>query len=503
MRPGTILDHRGAIATRRSTALAPTRSAYYASGYSGADFSTARSLVPGWNTDSSRELDTWTRTELMRKSRWLKKNIGLVRGVAKSIVEVAIGPGIYPMPNTADDTWNEAAWNWFWLVSQTADASGRMTFFELQRMRTLHKFYDGDCFTTLARDPATGYPRFQFFRAHRCDNYDVDEADGWISGIRLGPQRQPLAYRLSLGDDRYKTLPAASVTHSYMLEDGDQVRGVTALAHAINDSHDIFDTLGLTKETVKDIARRGHYIKTESGEVEDDDDGDGFLNGGNSGRTTNADPDGLPLQAIFGGAEIRRLRIGESVEQVKDDRPSPAFTGFLDFLGRGITAGSGMPYEWAWDRKGFTSPAIRLVLEQVKSCASAWAENEIKSSIPFYTYATSIGIDLGILRPRPDQYEVEWLRGAPEPTIDRAAASARISELKAAMLTFKRYYASQGLWWKTELRQKGLEAVYIRDTAAALGISEDRIHQLAPNNAGTEPAEETTTTPARSDEEDT
>lgn len=450
-------------------------------GYRGAAFTQQRAHIWAPLTDSRRELTSYTRSELVRRARFLRKNVGMIRGVAKSIIDHAVGTGIYPIPTTKDDAWNEAAFNYFFEIAKIADVTGKLTFWELQRCRTGAKFWDGEYFT-INTESSSGVPQFQGIRAHNCGNYDIDPAasSAWHDGVRLDAIGRARAYRFRLADDTSKTVPAASVTHSWLVEDSDQVRGVTPLAHAINNLQDILETLGFEKGSVKNLSRTGYVITTESGEDEEEP-GDHF-----TGGSASAAPDGLlqNVEQIFGN-ETRRLKIGEKLEAFKSDRPSPTFTGFIDYLGRDITTGVGLPYEFAWNPQALAGPSVRFALNKVRNAILEWRENEIQDSIPFYTYAIAKAINNGDLPPNPEWYKAEWLAGAEDPTIDGGRDSAaNINDLKAGLTSFKRYFAARGLWWKKELEQKARESAYIDQLAKQYGISADRIHQLAPNNSG-------------------
>jgi capsid protein len=493
-----ILDHRGLPAVTAPSS-SPARRAYTGSSYTGANFSFARSWLAAYVRDAYADLDNWSLTELTRKSRWLKKNMGMIRGVAKAVVNHAIGPGLYIIPATASDDWNEAMWNFFWTIadSRGTDVANRLTLWDKQRLGTDHKFWDPDCFTLLLRNSTTGYPQYQFFRSHTCGNFDVDTEEGWINGVKVNSVLGATAYRFKLrGTDRYLTVPAKSVIHNYRLEDADGVRGVPATTHCINDLHDIIDSLALTKQTIKEIARRGVVIKTESGEAEDESDGNHFntptLRQGDN--TDNLEDDPLPQEAVFSGGEIRRLKIGEELQVVSDNRPSPAFTGFIDFLGRGITDGGEVPYEFSWNRGNLRGPAQRMLLEQAKAGFAAWRGSEYRDSYAFYTFAVSCAVDLGIVPPRADQFEAEALSGAPDVSIDKGYdATANINYLKAGLETFKRYWAAQGYWWKKMLTQKADEAAFILKLAEQRKISPDWIYQLTANSGGKDAAAPATT----------
>ncbi len=438
-----------------------------------------RSVLPGDVADSRREFTAYSRTELLRKARFLKKNVGMVRGVLKSLQDHAIGPGVYPLPATPNDAWNEQAWSWFWELAKIGDVSGRMTLWEAQRMRTAAKFVDGDMFTLHVKS-AQGWPQYQLIRAHNCGNFDLEDAPGWTDGVQLDGVNRPRAYRFRLrGEDKFTTIPASRVVHSYMLEEADQVRGVTALAHAIDHLHDIIDTLALEMDAFKDNSRVSRVIQTESGEDEDPElrrfNGDG-LAPDDTGPALNR-------EQVF-GAEIVRLKKGETLTSYSSQRPSPTFVGFIDWLGKLVTNGSGFPYEFAWNPNELKGPGVRFILEKVRLAVEEWRRNEIEDTYPFYTFAIATAMELGELPYNPEWFKVEWIGGAPDVTIDKGRdATQDRDNIKAALDTFKRYYARQGLWWKTELRQKAKEAGFIGELAKEYGVSPDRIHLLLMNGS--------------------
>lgn len=483
-----ILDQFGHPAARRA--------AHSPGGYSGAGVSSARSYISYTVADHRREVTSYTRSELARKAMFFKKNFGMVRGVAKSLVDHAIGPGIYPLPaatdptwSTADlDGWNQRAWAWFTEIAKVAEVSGRMTLWEVQRVRTAAKFWVGGMFTLNTYSPS-GWPQLQTIRAHNCGNFEVDESAGWVDGVQVDAVNRPLNYRFRLRDGAFATIPAREIVHSYLLEESDQVREVTPLGHAINNLHDILDTLALEKGCVKESSRISRLLTTESGEAEEE--GNHF--GGGSSGDDDAETT-LRLEEVF-GPEVKHLKIGEKMEQWQSSRPSPTFTGFLDYLGRDVTAGTGFPYEFAWNLSGLTGPATRTVLEKVRVAVDEWRRNEIEDTLPFYTFAMAHAVkhNLGGLGRAPaDWWRAEWIGGAEDVTIDKGRDAAQDREnIKAALDTFKRYYARRGLWWKTELEEKAREAGFIESLAKKYGVPADRIHQLAqgqPAPAAKDPA---------------
>jgi len=473
-----------------------TRSGYAHGGYLAAGHSRSRSYLPGMVTDSKREYTSYVRTEMTRKARFMDKNVGLVRGMKKTLIDEAIGPGIYPLPATSDERWNEFVWGKLQEISKIADVSGRTTLWEAQRVRTGNKFVDGDYFTMHVLS-ANGWPQYQLIRSHNCGSFDVSEDGGWIDGVQVDSVTRPKAYRFRLsGDERYQTVKAASVVHSYMLDEGDEIRGKTALTHAIDNLNDILDTLILELGGVKENSRIARVIETESGEDEEDPS----ARFGGVAADVTEEALALKLEQVF-GAEIQRLKKGEKMYSHDSNRPSPTFVGFIDWLGKSVTNGCGLPYEYAWNPNELKGPGVRFVLGKVKLAVEEWRRNEIQDTYPFYTFAVSALMDIGEIPYHPEWYKVEWIGGAPDITIDKGRDSMQDREnIKAALDSFKRYFARQGLWWKTELRQKASEAGYIDQLAKEFGITTDRIHLLLAN--GGQPPAEAEPAPDDDDESD-
>jgi hypothetical protein len=404
--------------------------------------------------------------------------------VAKSLIDHAIGPGVFPLPATANDAWNERAFKWFWELAKIAEVSGRLTLWEAQRDRTDAKFFDGEKFT-LHLQSSKGWPQFQLIRAHNCGNFDVDQADGWHDGVQCDGVLRPRNYRFRLRDDSSTTIPAARVVHSYMLEESDDVRGKTALVHALDSLNDMLDTLALEMDAVKDNNRVSRVITNESGEEEDDVKR--RLNSSDTDDDGDDSETGLKLEAIF-GAEIQYLKKGEKLESFVSQRPSPTFVGFIDWLGKLVTNGCGFPYEFAWNPNDLKGPGVRLVLEKVRLAVDEWRRNEIQNTYPFYTFAIATAIELGELPSNPEWFRCEWIGGAPDVTIDKGRDATQDREnIRSALTNFKRYYAQQGLWWKTELRQRATEVGYLDELAREFGVTPDRICSFGNTPAAVQP----------------
>lgn len=490
-----ILDPYGRPATRRGSVYAP-------GGYTGAGWSRSRSHISHQPGDSFRQYTPFARGELARKCDFFVRNFGMVRGVRESIVNYAVGPGIYPLPATSSDEWNARAFAWFSQLAQIGDVSERMTLWEAQAQRTRAKFSVGEMFTAHVRR-ADGWPQFQLIRAHNVGDFDVASDAGWSDGVKLSASGAPTAYRVRLaayagGADRSITLPARSVVHSYLLEDADQVRGVPACAHAVNELHDMRDVLDIEFKAIKDNSAISRVVTTQSGELEGADDP--FVD---PTLTPAEQSVALKLADVL-GPEIKYLKTGEKLESFVSERPSATFTGFIDWQGKLVSNGCGFPYEFSWDPGSLKGPGARLVLEKVRLAIGHWRQNEVQDTYPFYTFAISCAMELGELPFNPEWAKVEWIGGAEDPTIDKARDAAQDREnIRAALDTFKAYYARRGLWWKTQLTQRAEEAGYLEELAKKYGTTVERIQAFGAT--GSAPAQQQATeqqqpAPAEDDE---
>lgn len=460
---------------------------YYGDGHLGATFSKDRSYLPGFVTDSRYETEPATRTELVRRSRFMKKNSGLLRKLCFDIVEYTIGAGIIPIPAMEDEGKAEAYWDYWVEVNKQADIQGFNTFYDLQARVLANKFWDGDCGRALIA-PEGGMPKFQLVRSHLIGNWEVDSNDtSWVDGVKIDKVNRPVKFRILERGERIRLLDPWQFIHSVNREVGDEIRAVPMISHALNDVHDIMDTLALEKKVVKDISTVGRYARNKSGQVETMPSR--FRNdSGTIPKTSTLKPgDSIPERKVYGN-EIPVLGEGDEIEVLRSDRPSPTFIGFLDYLGKQATAGCrGFPYEFSWKMDGLGSATVRQVMDRVRASVRVLKADEIKDSARAYAYAISVGIQNKDIPPDPQWWRAEWLPTAPDPTIDRSKDGKEIREaIKAGTMTFKQAYALAGEYYKRGLRQKAMEAAYIDALAAEFAVSPDRIHQLTPNSQGTE-----------------
>jgi len=452
--PRYLYDGRSKPVARIGTASRVRRSSYDG-GYIGARFTKGRSAIMDFVMDAPSEVSGYTRSELMRKARWMRKNIGLPRAMAKDLARHSIGPGLFPIPATSNDRRNEEYFDFFNRAQKIADLSGKVSWHQYQFLKVGMKFFDGDAHTILTLSES-GWPQFQMVRSHNVGNFDLDSADDrWKDGVRRNRFDRHVAYRVKTRNGG-KTYPANFVLQSFLLEDGDQSRGVTCLAHGIPDLHDQLDILALEKATVKDHGRISRVI-TNRALVENDDDDLGVTDEEFLGHPDEPEPDELdpaiPLEKVT-GSEVIRLAQNERLEAFASNRPSPAFMGFLDWLGRNVTAGCGMPYEFSWNPSGISSASQRAIQNRINAACEDWQRSEERDTLRFYQFTILAGIAMGEIKPVKDWWKVDIVPGAPVVTIDKGRdANIDIKLVKQGLLTLQAYHARRGKFWKAEAKQ--------------------------------------------------
>lgn len=431
-------------------------------GYIGARHSSGRSMVFDQVADHESEVGSWVISELRRKSRWMRKNTGLPRAVSKDIANHAIGPGMFVLPEMENETANEEYFEYFSQVQKTADVSGKQSFYDYQATKVGMTFWDGDAHTIYSLSKS-GFPQWQSVRSHNVGNFDVDSNDpNWVDGVRRNAFGRHVAYRVKTRKGS-KTIPGAFMSQQFLMEDPDQARGLPALSHAINDLHDQLDIMALEKASVKDNARVARVITNRAVYEEDQEDSPDFnAQIGEPGvyDPTEENTSPLPLEQIFGSSVVR-LGKNERLENFTSARPSPAFMGFLKWLGRNTTSGCGMPYEYSWDSDGIKSSAQRAIQNRINACCALWQRVEARQTLKFYHFAILAGIARGDLKAYPGWWRAEVFAGAPEVSIDKGRdARTDMQLVKANLMTLKVFFARKGLFWKSQAKQTLAELVF-------------------------------------------
>lgn len=248
----------------------------------------------------------------------------------------------------------ERAWN-DWSRSESCTVTGRMTWFDVQRLALRSTARDGDCVLRMIRD-AEGF-RLQLLEGDRLDiNFNQDTAGG--NEVRMGVEidrfGKPVAYHLldkhpadtSAVQSKRERIPADQVIHPFITDRIAQTRGTPWMVSAMTR----LQMLGAYEEAELTAARvaaskMGFLVKERS---------EGYI-----GDTDEA---GNTLMEVEPGA-IEELPMGTTFQSWNPEHPTGNYSSFVKSTLRGIAAGLGVSYNMlANDLEGVNYSSIRAGL---------------------------------------------------------------------------------------------------------------------------------------------
>lgn len=319
-----------------------------------------RSTV-AWNTsNSSPDLELSLAAATIRsRARDLVRNNAYARGILRARVRNVIGCGIIPQARISDpqgeplEQINQQIEDLFERWSKVADATGRLTFYEIQRLAYQEVDEAGEClihFTTLSDD--RGRPV-----SLALELIDADRlADEWMGprvrpgenevrrGVEVDPLGRPVAYWIYPHHPSDVTgaysmpvrMPANEFIHLYRCERIGQTRGVSLFAPVVT----WLKHLGYYVENELQASAVAScfsvVVKTLGG------GSDGALLA--SSDTSNTDTDGNRFEYLQPGM-VSRLMPGEEIETVNPGRPNASADAWINLILRSIAVGAGLSYE--------------------------------------------------------------------------------------------------------------------------------------------------------------
>lgn len=433
--------------------------------FEGAGHSRARSSPSHHPQDVRRDLNRFTRLQLLSKARWLYVNDGLTRGAINDVARYSVGSGLTPQAQTRDSALNDQYEEYWRQWCNVADVTGRMHFNRLQRILSIAIDRDGDVGLMMVRS-AGGFPQVQLVESHRIGDTNTQaQGDGtdWIDGVRLNSMGRAIAYRIVSEDVQgIRTAKEVPASDFILLSDpdrADQARGVTALYHAINTLHDKKEIIDFERKGVKLHSAIGAVLKKKFGDADNwkDDEAKG--------------PDGQPLNLmkVLEGAEIPVISTEEELELTRSDRPSPAFTGFLEFLIRDMATGLGVPYEFVWNPEKIGGANTRFILEKAQRRFRERQDLLISTVLNrLWFWVISVGIARGDLPHNDQAWRVRWQLPADLSVDAGRDGNSDREDVKLGLMNEAEHFGRRGRDWQEERDQKEREVGDLLTRAARL-----------------------------------
>lgn len=450
------------------------------SGFDGANESSRRGYIYWPTLDTKREIDTYSRTELLRKSRWLRANFGLATRICSGLADL-IGY-LTPVSMSGDEAWDELADN-HWEdragAPEVIDASGQ---FDIRRMQIeLNKaaFGDGDILPVLIRTETDGV-MLANYEAHQIASPTGSDRS-WVDGVKINKFRRHLAYGLRDESDptKIKTISANDALYFSHPDATGRIRPPTVLSHAINHMIDISEILADVKLTIKVAAQLGLYLKNDvensggheaprtlAGTLRDERMQDG------DGTSTNPAVQYKVEDLYRPQGGIANLPKGTSVGTIQDARPHPNQVALLEYLIRDICWGVGVAPDILWDIAKLGGANTRIVNADLER----WIASRLlrlKSWLKrFRAIWISAEIQAGRL-PEPAGSAKFW-QATFIPQASITADKGRVGNLNIALVqnqlrSLQTHFAEEGLHWLKELRQISREKKEMQDLKLILG----------------------------------
>ena len=413
------------------------------------------------------------RTILLRKARYWDRNSALVNRLADLFTAYTVGRGLRVTPSSESEDWNRAALEWWTMWEQFADLSTRFDWGSLQQLMARELLVAGEYFVLLTSSPRTNRRRVQMVQPILIRTPEkLKDRENIVDGVELDPTGRPTAYYVHAspevllgGDaDKYERIEARWMVHAFRPTRIDQVRGVTQFAPVLNKLHDLEDLQEIEQQAVRDNARITRVIKTESGEVDDEEAI--ISNGGDS----DTDPDrGIYYEQAF-GAEARVMMRGDEFQEFKSDRPSVATRDYWDQLIGQVCAGVNIPPQLVFPAS-INGTVARAVLDDANirfRCATGML---VQTTQRVWNYVVGHNLEDEALRGAPE----DWGRIKVHPpravNVDVGRNSrAMLDEYAAGMRTLAGIYAETGEDWRDGVRQKADELAYVKALEEERGL---------------------------------
>ena len=416
----------------------------------------------------------YDRVELLKRSRDLAENVGLVRGLLMKFASHCAGNISYQArtesPKVNTDV--EAYWNDWW---DKCDLSGRHTGSFLMQIAMMSMLRDGDFLFVLVRDQQ-GNLRLQGIEADRLgDPNRTYTSLNLISGIHIDQETgSPVGYDIYLRTygNAYifqTTIPASQAFHLYDPLRIDQYRGVSAFHTAINDCVDIYEIIASEKMAAKYASSQAGIIKRNNNNASDLSTLTNDL---------NADNQGIKLETIEPG-KVSYLEVNEDI--IFPDgpsRPSGAFAEFHKILLRNICMGVGIPYSFAVDPSSMSGPTARLEMQQAGRTFRRYQKLlEDRVLRPLKNIVIADGVARGLIANNLGGKSTKGIFNfGANVSIDLGRESqANIAEFRAGLTSASSIYSEKGLDFESSMRQRALEAKLIDDLAKQYGVQPSAI----------------------------
>lgn len=470
--------------------------------YEAAYWSTSRSYLPAYTQGARQDMDSMSRSEILRRVRYFEKNNAVLDKVLDIKDVNVVGSGIRPSPAAKDTDWGKLATEWWLEWIEQADSTSLSSYYKLQSIAYRAQNVDGDVFFQKKMSEA-GRPAVDVIEAHRVGTAGVDiqqlEGNGFrvVDGVIIDRKfKVPRAYIVADDFDGgiVNVVPASEMVSVWNRQRAGQYRGMTLFHAGVLDIHDLDDLQKYEMRAAKDAAAISRIIKSQAGGTTVEGEGIGSsLTQTNT--TSPAEREAYYKQAL--GGEVIIAQAGDEMSQFESKRPSAAMTGFWDRLDNKFAQASGISYAALVDYRGnWGGATLRACLESDNRRFELETIDQSRAAQQIWEFAVGWAIQAGEVPHNPEWRKVRW-HPPRRTTVDVGNDSAaRLEELKAGRTTYQDEYGETGEDWRERLDQRAQEEAYLHELADKYGVekaeiasfAQERLAGMAPDSTGTAPA---------------
>lgn len=493
-----ILDSSGNIAvnlddTRHQNAIPDVAAAY--NSFQGADrFSRDRGYVYLPTLDTLQEIDTWSRTELLRRARFVyNSGGGLVNRCVDGAARMICGTGLFPYPMGKNKDRNRRLrmlWNSRAESANTFDLSRKFSCGMAQQAIIRNKIKDGDVAPVLARN-ADGRLRVMFYESHQVGNgigsltgaTSIQDSGNWHDGVQLDAHNAPINYRLvSQGVNQAVTtvdVPAQNVLFCVNYERFGQVRGLTRFYRVINKVLDRGEIMHALTKGIKMREQIGYSLEQQMQTVAQ------MQTPGAPGTTMGLNtpkPSGtlvdvgngrkITLEKFFGAGEARDLAPGQSFKIIESDHPDANVREHDKNLVRDIAWGMKFSPEVLWNVTELGGANTRFIMADTQSQIDVEQQELVEQFLgPYFLAWQRDMIEAGEIEDADDWELHTWLLPK-RLTVDFGRdGRLYIEQYKRGQITMKSLYGFMGDEWQIEIDQYLDERQYIKEGIKARNMT--------------------------------
>lgn len=477
-------------------------------GFTGGERSSAsRGHIVFPTLDTSREINTANRTEVLRKARWLYNNDPFAKRCADGVSRM-IGWMMF-QPKTPDGEWNVLAKKValdIALSPRLFDRAGKFNFFTYQLLLSRRLGIDGDMLNLATLSP-TGSTQILAVEAHQVGSHIESKSAPeplFYDGVRADPQGRHQAYSvLDPRDPRKTKIYRPGEAHlSLRYERAGQNRGMSAFHPVVNG---MLDTREIENDMTLGIKTRnliGFYMAPREGaDAGPALKGAGGLQAGlkqyRREVTQGADDADIPAdeellsyEEVFRGGNVGKFDDYEP-KVLESAQPHENEMAFLNYRVRRASLGFDIAPELLWDIGQLSTNSQRWLAADAQEMLET---RRMETLIPFcnWWWFHTIGAEIASGRLREPKipkklqnfvgwWTCDWIPPAKK-TIDRGReGKLALDERRAMLRTFDEHYAEYQQDWSSEISQWLDEIVAIKNMAAAKNLSQAETDMIIAN----------------------